>query len=719
MFRLTEDRYYNLDEADDIIINAKKNGYTTTNTKINYYNIVCAFDIETTSFIDPHAPIEDNKRSLMYVWQCAIDGRVIIGRTWEEFVLLTDKLVDILGLNKNNRILCYIHNAQYEFQFCRHYFKWLKVFAIDTRRPIYGITEDGIEFRCSYILTNYSLEKLGEQLQKYHVKKCVGSLDYTQIRTPYTRLTKTEIQYCINDVLVVSAYIQEQIEKEGNITKIPLTATGYCRRYVRHECLYSGGRQGRKAQNSRYRAKMLAMKILDVEEYKQLKRAFQGGFTHASAYYSSWTLHEIDSLDFCSSYPFALLSEKYPCSTGKQVKINSKEEFDKYMKCYCCIFEAEFIGLEPTFKYENYISVSKCRDQNDKPFTYETKEQTRMVVNNGRLVSCDRFKITLTNVDWEIITRTYKFKECNINHFRIYKKDYLPVEIIKSIIYFYKAKTTLKGVKGKETEYLNGKALLNSVYGMMVTDIIKDTYVYEDDWNIEHADPEKDLERYNNSRKRFLFYPWGVFCTAYARRNLWAGILEFGEDYVYADTDSIKCRNILDHQEYVESYNELTQTKLKKMCAHYHINYEEELLPKTIKGEVKPLGVFDWETKDAPYDYFKTLGAKRYMVFQDGQLSITVSGINKKVAVPYLLKQYSIDECFEAFNFGLEIPACATGKLTHYYLDSPHEGTITDIDGIEYNYRTLSGIYLEPAEYSFDLATEYINYLKGYFYVRA
>lgn len=249
----------------------------------------------------------------------------------------------------------------------------------------------------------------------------------------------------------------------------------------------------------------------------------------------------------------------------------------------------------------------------------------------------------------------------------------------------------------------------------MVTDIIKDTYTYTDDWDIDKVKPEESIERYNYSRKRFLFYPWGVFCTAYARRNLWAGILEFGDDYIYSDTDSIKCLNIDKHMDYVNKYNEQTQLILKKMCKHYNIDYESELLPKTVKGEVKPLGVFDWETKYAPYDYFKTLGAKRYMVFQDGELSITVSGINKKTAIPYLLKEYTIEECFEVFNFGLEIPASVTGKLTHYYLDKTYEGDITDCQGVKYHYKTLSGIYLEPAEYSFDPMSAYISYLKGYF----
>ena len=92
----------------------------------------------------------------------------------------------------------------------------------------------------------------------------------------------------------------------------------------------------------------------------------------------------------------------------------------------------------------------------------------------------------------------------------------------------------------------------------MVTDIIKDTYTYTDDWDIDKVKPAEAIERYNYSRKRFLFYPWGVFCTAYARRNLWAGILEFGDDYIYSDTDSIKCLNIDKHMDYVNKYNEQT-----------------------------------------------------------------------------------------------------------------------------------------------------------------
>lgn len=705
MFSIDDHKIYSVDECDDIIRNAKFNGRCKDNKQTYYQNIVCAFDIETTSFTDGDRI--DNKRSIMYVWQFAIDGRVIMGRTWDEFMLLISKLEHILSLTIDNKLLIYCHNLNFEFTYLAPYFEWEKVFAVDSHKPIYALTTSGIEFRCSYILTNYSLAKLADQLQHFKVSKMVGDLDYSKMRHQYTPLTPEEIQYCINDVLVVSCYIQECIWQEKYICRIPLTATGYCRRYVRHECLYSGGKQGKRAQYDKYHAKMKALTIDGPDEYDQLKRAFQGGFTHANALYSSWMLTKIDSIDFTSSYPYCLLSEEYPMGKGKLVEIHSVEELNMYLEKYCCIFDIEFTDLEATFPHENYISESKC-------FT-----RVGLHCNNGRVYKGDIVGTTITNVDYEIIRKVYKFSQAKIYNFRIYQKGYLPIEIIRSIIHFYKAKTTLKGVKGKEQEYLTGKALLNAVYGMIVMDVVKDTYTFNNyEWGIDKADAEKEIKKYNNSRKRFLYYPWGVFCTAYARKNLWTGILEFGEDYVYSDTDSIKCRNIIDHFKFIFDYNCMCEYKLRKMCMHYGINYEEELLPKTIKGEVKPLGVWDWETEEHKYDYFKTIGAKRYMVYQNGELSLTVSGVNKKVAIPYLLDKYTIEECFEAFDFGLNIPAVATGKLTHYYIDKTYEGDITDYTGTTCHYKALSGVYLEPAEYSFDMAQEYIDYLKGYRYIK-
>ena len=140
------------------------------------------------------------------------------------------------------------------------------------------------------------------------VSKLVGDLDYSLIRHSETELSDTELQYCINDVLVISAYIKEQIEKEKYIHKIPLTCTGYCRRFVRKNCLYGPVFKNWRRQFRNYHNFMKGLQITSLSEYEQLKRAFQGGFTHAGMAWSNLTIRNVDHVDFTSSYPYVLLS---------------------------------------------------------------------------------------------------------------------------------------------------------------------------------------------------------------------------------------------------------------------------------------------------------------------------------------------------------------------------------------------------------------------------
>lgn len=636
----------------------------------------------------------------MYCWQMAINGRVVFGRTWDEFITVMNRLTSFFHLYENRRLIMYVHNLAFEFQFIRKRLEWDSVFSIEQRKPLYALTTGGIEFRDSYLLSGYSLAKLGDNLQKYHVRKLVGDLDYSKIRHSNTPMTEKEISYCENDVLVVSAYIQEEIEKAGNITRLPLTKTGYVRNYCRNKCFYGDDRHKTNTKTyQKYRELILSLK-LDGDEYKQLKRAFQGGFTHAAARYSGKVEKNVDSIDFTSSYPYVLLSEQFPMSSGRIVEVKTKEEFHKYINLYCCLFDVEFTNLTPKIINENYISLSRCY------------QHEKVVVNNGRVVSADKITTTITDVDYTVIEKTYDWDSMTIYNFRIYNRGYLPTNFVKSILKLYSDKTTLKGVEGKEVEYLVSKGMLNSCYGMTVTDIVRDEIIYYDEWDIEKADVEKDIEHYNKSRNRFLYYPWGVWVTAYARRNLWGGILAFGDDYIYSDTDSIKCINIEKHFDYINSYNNTVKLKLK-MAADYHKIDFELFQPKTIKGIKKLIGVWDWETENNKYTRFKTLGAKRYMIEQDGKINITVAGVNKKTAVPYLVKKYG-DKIFEAFTNDLTIPKEHTGKMTHTYIDERKTGVITDYLGNKNTYDEYSAVHLENAEYSLSLSQAYIDFLKGF-----
>ena len=681
-----------------------------TQGKIEYFNIPASFDIETTSFIAGHdVKGEPIKVATMYIWQLGFNGTVVYGRTWEEFGNVLYELVDYLELSETRHLVIYVHNLGYEFQFMRKWFDWDKVFAIKQRRPVYAIT-GGLEFRCSLFLSNYSLEYIGKELlHKYPVKKLVGNLDYSLMRHSKTPLTQEELDYCINDVKVVMSYIQEKIENDGDITKIPLTNTGYVRNFCREYCYYDGipeeDVEGRKRVRMNYRAIMRSLQVQSDEEYEQMQRAFAGGFTHASALYSGKVLYDVGSADLTSSYPFAMVGQYFPMTKGEYIgHVEDNKLFNYYLKHYCCLFDVEFTNLMPKLEYENPLSYSRCFVEGNS------------VVNNGRLVSADKCTTTITELDYETFSKFYKWDSIKVMNMRIYHRGYLPKQLILAVLSLYQDKTMLKDVKGKEIEYLVSKNMINAAYGMMVTAIVRDEYVYFDEWAKTGANVEKQISSYNKNFNRFLFYGWGVWVTAHARHNLFSAIYEFGDDYVYSDTDSIKGINFEDHMDYFKRYNDNVFEQLLKMCNHYKIPFSM-CKPKTVDGKEKLIGV--WEMEKG-YNRFKTVGAKRYIYEnRDGSLNLTVSGLNKKYAVPWLLKDNNndYDIIFEKFGEGLYIPAGHTGKMTLTYIDKEIVGTLVDYQGNESTFHELSAIHMEPQSYFMSLVGDYIKYLKGIQYI--
>lgn len=691
------------------------------NKKQKFYDVPCSFDIETTSFYrDANGDVYTyeqvskmkvklEKCSCMYVWQFGINGYVIVGRTWEEFSDMMQAIASTLGLCASKRLICYVHNLSYEFQFIRKRFTWNKVFSIDLRKPIYAITETGIEFRCSYLLSGYSLAKLSDQLTTYKCSKMVGDLDYSLLRHSETPLTEKEMGYCVNDVKVVMCYIQEMIERYKGITHLPITKTGFVRKYCRKQCLYMDDENGKTVQNWNFINTIHDLNISGVNEFNILQRAFSGGFTHANMNHTDDIVRDVSSYDFTSSYPYVMVSEKFPMSSGVHVEVKSQKQFDFLTSKYCCIFDIEFTKLMSSQVQDTPLSVSKC-------FYKEN-----VVENNGRVFSADKVVTTITDVDYSVLKMFYKWENAKVVDMWCYRKEYLPTEFIKSILGLYANKTTLKGVVGKEIEYLNSKEMLNSCYGMCVTNPLRDEFTYDGEWDVTKLSPEKineTLQKYNDSRNRFLFYPWGVFVTAYARRNLFTGIYECKDDYVYSDTDSVKVRNADAHGEYFKEYNNMAAYKLRCACKHHGISFEM-VEPKTINGINKMLGVWDYE---GTYSRFKTLGAKRYMVEEKDALrvggtsypvSLTVSGVNKKSAIPYLLEKYGRDGIFDAFTNYLSIPPQATGKNIHTYIDYEQTGVFEDYTGKTGNYDELCGVNLEPTGYSLSLSVMYLNFLMG------
>lgn len=653
-----------------------------------YCTTIMSFDIEVTSTY-----IKGEKRIIPYIWQIAVQDYVFYGRHFEDIVEMFDVLSAVFETNEDRRVIVWVHNLQYEFQAIRKYFNWNDVFLLDERKPIRALTDKGIEFRCSYMLSGMSLEDLSEKgIHKNKVKKLVGKLDYDKVRHEKTPLTDNELQYAINDVLVCVEYITEQVNElyEGDITKLPMTKTGAVRRYVRSLTI-----NNQDSHIAKKYSDLMSNLTLDTEEYKTLTRAFAGGFTHANPNYVGHVLEEVSSADISSSYPAVICTEKYPMSKGMLIKIDGDwEKYIKLTKSGLMVFDIAMRGVSSTVNYEHILQYAKC---------YSVK---KCKVDNNRVVEAESLITTMTSVDLEVFLKFYDVENMYIDEVWYYEADYLPKELVNAVLQLFSDKTTLKDV-GQDLLYMLKKANLNSVYGMMVMAVLREIIEYVGEDYVRRL-PELDtaIKEYNNSRTRFLYYPWGVFVTSYARKRLQEFILKIGDDHVYSDTDSDKFLNIEEHYVDVEDFNREIDSKNEEVAKALNLDLSL-FYPKDINGVVHPLGHLEIETsKYGPYKRFKTLGAKRYLVEEvtkNGiKIKLTCAGVNKIKGAEYISDK---EEPFEFFDTGMKISKENSGKTTATYIDTEYEFECTDYLGIKDTCKVKSGTHIEST--SFELSMDY------------
>lgn len=588
------------------------------------------FDIETSKI-----PTDDegHYQAFMYIWQICIEGNVVFGRRWEELQEFMQKVVDAYKLSEGERVVVYVHNLSFEFQFIQDYFKFVDVFAMASRSILTAKTAH-LEFRCSYKLSNMSLAKFIENTPNTLHYKGVDDLDYATVRTPDTPLTEVEYGYCFNDVKGLYECVMELL-KEDNIATIPLTSTGY----VRRDC--------RKAMNkNKNNRKMFLRSRLTLLQYKLLRECFRGGNTAGDRYLTNLILKKVGSYDLSSSYPFQMIAREYPLGKWNYGVIPDINTLEEYNKKYCTIARYTFKNIQlRDEKPIPYIPQSKCLALGDDREIY-----------NGRILHADCLTISMTNIDFDIVKEQYVYDEIAVEEFHYSRKGLLPKELRDTIMYYFEKKSMLKGDEEHYYEYMKSKNKLNSIYGMTVTNILNTEIEYHDGEYTEKKMTENEmqeaLDKYYKNHRSFLNYSWGVFVTAYARRELEDGLNIAGLDTIYCDTDSVKY--IGDHDKEFEAYNE----RVNKECEEKGIkNYAE------VNGKRFYMGIFD---KENGYDEFITLGAKKYAFLQNGKLGITVSGLSKKKGAEELekkggLRRFQRNEVF--YNSGRTIAQYNAAKV--------------------------------------------------------
>ena len=631
--------------------------------KTTYADCIIMADTETSK-----SGIDENSEKALHNHVCAwsiafraygMNLAVLWGKKPSDFPKMLRKMMSHFICDE---VKIFWYNLPYDWVFLRKFM--IAEFGTPTKqlnvKPLYPLSikfANGIHFLDALMLGQRSLEKWCEDLQVEHAK-AVGCWDYDLIRHQNTWLpTPEELLYMCNDVLGGVECIDATIKSlKKTLGSLPITATGI----VRGECRDAG---------RPFKAHDWAVKLLplDYNEILIQERVFHGGYTHGDRNSNGLVYpNRLDPTpspvgkckDFASSYPFCMLTEKFPAE--RFWKLN-REQVDKHyildnMDEYAFIFNLRAWGvkMKDTRFPMPVISYSKC------DVTINEQE------DNGRILSSDYLELWLNDIDFKLIDEIYEFKKIEILEVRCSKKEYLPKWLTDYVYQRFVLKSKLKN-SNDGVLYQIEKAKLNSVYGMSAQKCVKEeileNYATGEYKATEDFDHEKAYQKYLKNKNTFLPYFIGIYVTSAAQRNLFrlGSCVPESEVWLYSDTDSVYATAF--DEDKVEKYNKECIKKLKSR------GYGAV---KVGKKEYY-LGVAE---DDGEFMQFIALHAKCYckrkliargdgFVMGDDKLSITVAGVPKKTGAKCLNNKIELFK--EGFLFSGEI----TKKLqhTHYFID--------------------------------------------------
>lgn len=662
-------------------------GNRGTKKKIYYRRMICAFDIETSTIV-----YNEELHSIMYLWQFAVTDfahkQIIcyLGRIWDTYKVITDTINSVC----EDLVVVYVHNLSYEIQFLSGLYDFQNedVFCLKSRKVLKAVNGK-IEYRCSMLHCNMSLGKWTHQLKVKHEKLDGDDFNYSIVRYPWTPLTAAQIAYGSHDVLgVVEAILTEMQRDNDNLYKIPLTSTGYVRRNVKQAM--------KEIAHQLVRVQL----ELDLHVYELLNEAFRGGDTHANRYFTNRILENVHSYDRSSSYPDVILNNLFPMTQFRlnaYIKTMDDIEKDIAIRERACLARIAIYNYYQDDLYNGfpYLSYSKCR------------HVLNPVLDNGRILSADYLETTVTDIDLKII-----IKEMGDDGFIVpleyYSAKYysLPEQIKEEVRKYYRGKTELKGVTDNpdsEYYYMKSKNLLNSIYGLFVQSPCKQNILFDDcQYNEDTVPLEELLTKYN--KRAFTSFQWGVWVTAHARLELRKAIWEVGARWVtYIDTDSVKF---------------LGSADFTRLNAEYINNSEKnKAYAKDAQGKIHYMGVYEYE---GTYGRFATLGAKKYAYEKDGELHITIAGVNKKKGAKELARNGGIERFLldTKTNKCLGITELDTngfifkegGGHELIYNDSKSYGT-TQIEGHEIE--ITRNVVIKESTYQLGVSADYKRIIEG------
>lgn len=585
---------------------------------------------------------------------------------------LGNEIVHDKKIVEYRKIIIYIHNLAYDYSYIKQHLvnKYpnaiTRMLAIKTRKPI-SFEIDGLEFRCSYMLSGMSLANWGKTVNiDERFRKIENVIDYKAIHTPTEELPLTDWEYQFNDVISLRECIKNEcilhektvIRKSlTDIEKLPLTKTGYIRQDYKNEL---------KKHDETYlkRFRKMSSKGTLTTVYHMLREAFAGGLTHGNRFYAGrylqitddntvkldgfnldMTATHIEHRDFVSHYPSQMICmPEFPCCQWYDDKsLEGKplsRAVNKYKKeCYCVRFYIN--GKMTLINNDETLPIA----QKSKFYSNDIGGFRHVDVDNGRILSLQgNFTTTMDNITLGIFLSQYKFENEPIIMQCIHCKKGFISEHIKNVTmkYFYEKTTTKEDIKILNKKYkesgdnnilkelLNmearnavAKQILNSGFGCNATDPVR-LIINEDyeamEWTAEKNEKPIDDIIYDTLHNGAVRFDIGVYITALARAELVKFYKLIGsKNFIYADTDSIFYLSNPETESKISEINE----KLKQ---------DSEIKGAYCEYNGKRVYLNQFDSENEIIKEFKFLHAKCYAYkTKEGEGNCVIAGVKKKL----------------------------------------------------------------------------------------
>lgn len=315
-----------------------------------------------------------------------------------------------------------------------------------------------------------------------------GDLDYRGFRPRGHEITAQEAEYIKHDVQIPACALAQNFAQNLDKMTIGANAMGFFKKQF-----------GKKNFEKTF-------PVLSLECDADIRKAYRGGFTYVEPKYAGAEVHDGISVDYNSMYPSVML--KYPYPVGKPVAFDGRYKYDEthplYVQRMICEFTLKPDGIP-------MIQLKGKGFYGEHEYVCETVEPV---------------EITVTSVDWEIMEKMYDIDV--LSWTGGYKFQAAEGLFAPYIDYWGDVKKRSKGGMRQLA-----KLMLNNLYGKFATnpDVTgKRPVMHEGKVRYILQEPEM---------RDPVYLPVGVFCTAYARRELLFAIMENRDRFVYCDTDSM------------------------------------------------------------------------------------------------------------------------------------------------------------------------------------